>query len=70
MTETFAQTDALKAEPSADVLYFMASQWQLMWRKFKKHRLAVVSAVLLAVMYFVAATFEFWAPYDKLYQHQ
>ena len=70
MTETLAQTEALKAELSADERYFMASQWQLMGRKFKKHRLAVVSAIVLAAMYLMAATFEFWAPYDKLDQHQ
>jgi peptide/nickel transport system permease protein len=44
---------------------FMASQWQLMWLKFKRHRLAVVSAIFLIVIYLLAAFAEFVAPYDS-----
>ena len=57
-------------QPSVEERYYMASQWTLMWRKFKKHRLAVVSTVLLGLMYFVSLTHEFWAPYEKSFQHQ
>src|SRR2546423_1609565 len=57
-------------ENTAEERYYMASQWQLMWRKFRKHRLAVVCLMLLVIMYFVALTFEFWAPYDPAAQHQ
>ncbi len=53
-----------------DERYYLASQWQLMWRKFRKHRLAVVSAVLLIALYFVAATYEFWQPYNTQTQFQ
>jgi len=70
MEEPRTQINVLQAEITANERYFMASQWQLMWRKFKKHRLAVVSVIVLAIMYFLALTFEFWAPYGKLYQHQ
>jgi peptide/nickel transport system permease protein len=55
---------------TADERYYMASQWQLMWRKFRKHKLAVVSLVLLVLMYATALTYEFWAPYDPNAQHQ
>lgn len=48
---------------------FFASQWQLVWRKFRRHRLAVVSLACLAVLYFFALTFEFWIPYHPLIQH-
>jgi peptide/nickel transport system permease protein len=44
--------------------YYMASQTQLMWRKFKKHRLAMVGVVLLVLLYFIALFCEFVAPYD------
>lgn len=44
--------------------YYMASQTQLMWRKFKKHHLAMVGIILLAVLYFIAVFCEFIAPYD------
>lgn len=42
---------------------YLASQWQLMWWKFRKHRLAVISAVLIVVIYAMAAFAEFLAPY-------
>ena len=29
---------------------FLASQWKLMWWKFKRHRLALISAILLAIL--------------------
>ena len=49
-----------------DEQYFVASQWQLMWRKFRRHRLAVLGMTVLGVLYVVAAFAEFMAPYDKL----
>ena len=42
---------------------FTASQWQLMRWRFTKHRLAVVSLIILVVFYLVAAFSEFVAPY-------
>lgn len=43
----------------------IASQWRLMWWKFKKHRLAMVSMVIIAIMYTVALFAGFFAPQDK-----
>lgn len=40
-----------------------ASQWQLMWLKFRKHRLAMLAAVLVCALYLMAALCEFIAPY-------
>ncbi|WP_308638152.1 ABC transporter permease [Paenibacillus silvisoli] len=40
----------------------VASQWQLMWWKFKKHKLAMISAVVLILMYLIAAFCEFVSP--------
>ena len=45
--------------------YYVATQWQLMARKFIKHKLAGVAIWGLAVMYLVAFTYEFWAPYHR-----
>ena len=56
-------------ETSAEERYFIASQRQLMWRKFKQHRLAVISGLVLIVAYLAAFTFEFCAPYGPLTQH-
>ena len=43
---------------------YTASQSQLIWRRFKRHRLAQASMVMLAVLYLVAALAEFLAPYE------
>ena len=39
-----------------------ASQWQLMWWRFKRHRLAVVSGLVVLAIYLVALFAEFLAP--------
>ena len=41
-----------------------ASQWSLMWRKFRRHRLAVISLYLLGLFYLAAAFSEFFSPQD------
>ncbi len=43
---------------------YVASYLQLMWWRFIKHRLAVISAVIVLLLYFVAAFAEFVAPYN------
>jgi peptide/nickel transport system permease protein len=43
---------------------FVASQWQLMRRKFSRHRLAVFSGIVLLLFYFVAIFCEFFATQD------
>ncbi|MBI1295965.1 ABC transporter permease subunit [bacterium] len=42
----------------------VASYSQLMWWRFLKHRMAVISAVVVVILYVVAAFAEFVAPYD------
>jgi len=44
--------------------YYLASQWRMMWWRFKLHRLAVVSGVVLAVMYLSILVSEILAPYN------
>ncbi len=74
-TDTVAVTDARGesgAGPqaaTAEERYFIASQRQLMWRKFRKHRMAVIAGVILLLAYLVAFTYEFCAPYGSLTQH-
>ena len=43
---------------------YVASYWQLMWWRFLRHRLALVSAVIVLLLYTVAAFCEIVAPYD------
>lgn len=42
---------------------YLASQWQLIWWKFKKHRLAMVALFILAFLYLLAIFAQFIAPY-------
>ena len=42
------------------------SQWQLMWRDFKKHRLAVVGLVIVCLLYAIAIMGEFLTPHDPV----
>lgn len=43
---------------------YTATQWQLMWRKFKKHKLAMVGGIVLAVLYLIAIFPEFISTTD------
>ena len=44
--------------------FYLASQWQMMWWRLKRHHLAVVSGIVLALMYFSVIISEVLAPYD------
>jgi len=44
--------------------FYRASQLQLMWWKFKKHKLALASAIFLGALYVMIAFVEFLAPYN------
>jgi len=49
---------------TAEEKIYVASQTQLMWWKFRKHRMAVASTVLVIVLYLGAIGADFVAPYD------
>lgn len=40
-----------------------AGQWQLIWRKFRKHRLAMAGAIITLLIYLIAIFAEFLAPF-------
>lgn len=52
-----------------DEAYYVASQWQLMGRKFRQHKLAIAGLVVIALFYLVAIFAEFVAPYQSLSRH-
>jgi peptide/nickel transport system permease protein len=61
-----------KREDRQDESYYLASQWKLMGRKFRKHHLARISLAVLGLLYFMAVFAGFIAPqgltsYDKRY---
>ncbi len=45
----------------------IATQWQLMWWKFRKHRLAMVGAVVIIFFYLMAIFADFLAPHSSEY---
>jgi len=72
MTEDVMQTTPLGAQPdvipaeSDDLPHVaVASQWRLMWWKFRKHRLAMISLAIVVTLYTVALFAGFFAPQDK-----
>ncbi len=61
-------SDAPPPSTKADRLH-TASQWQLMWWKFRKHKLATWSLAVLVVLYLVAAFADVIAPYSPHQRH-
>jgi peptide/nickel transport system permease protein len=49
--------------------YFIATPRQLMWLKFKKHKIAVISLAVIIFMYFIAVFAEFISPYEPNVRH-
>ncbi len=62
-TAPFDPQEAERLTPELE-RYYMASQWRMMWWKLKRHRLAVISGVILLVMYASILVAEFLAPYS------
>ncbi len=61
-----------KTSLSKEERYYLATQWKLMARKFRRHTLARVSLVVLGIFYAIAIMAEFIAPqglqsYDQRY---
>ncbi|WP_448521940.1 ABC transporter permease [Pseudothermotoga sp.] len=48
---------------------YLASEWKLMWWRFKKNKLAIVGLVVLFALYVLGIFCEFFAPYnpEKIY---
>jgi len=44
--------------------FYRASQWQIMWWKFRRHRVAVVAGAILLLFYASTLVSEFIAPYN------
>ena len=42
---------------------YVASQWRLMWWRFRKHRMAVVGGIVTILIYMIALFAEFLAPF-------
>ncbi|MGI6208579.1 MAG: ABC transporter permease [Anaerolineae bacterium] len=64
ITQTAGEAALEAAENEAAESVYVASQWQLVWWRFRKHKLALISAGILIVLYIVVLFAEFFAPYD------
>ena len=66
MTQTLNPIqDEIKIETTqAEERISVASSWQLMWWRFKRHRLAVFSGIILIALYVVVLFPDFFATYD------
>ncbi len=68
MLETPQPVEVSTPPPAAEVeqeaKVFVAPQWQLVWWKFRKHKLALISAVVVLLIYLVAIFTEFLSPVE------
>ena len=56
---------AAARESSTSEGYYVASRWQLMWRKFRRHRMALVGGGVLLFLYLTTGVAGFLSPYEK-----
>ena len=54
------------AQVSTEERIYVASQWKLVWMRFRRHRLALFSVVIIAAFYLVVLFPEFLAIHDPL----
>jgi peptide/nickel transport system permease protein len=54
----------LAREAAQEQKIFVASQWRLMWWKFRKHKLALASAFVIVGLYLLVLLADVIAPYD------
>lgn len=56
---------AAAAVPDKEASVFVAPEWKLIWWKFRKHKVALVSGIIILLIYMVAALVEFLAPFPS-----
>lgn len=61
MANTITNADIAIGTQEKD--FVVAGQWTLIWRKFRKHRLAMLSGLVTIFIYIVVLTPEFFAPF-------
>ncbi len=61
--QTRPETAAERRERRQRERYYSASQWTLIWWRFRRHRAAMAAACVLGLMVFLGLFAEFFAPY-------
>lgn len=66
MTDAVRTTSAIQTEEesAASKRISIATQWQLMWWRFRKHRMAMLSAIIILLFYVVVIFADFFAYTD------
>ena len=59
-----SESNPLSPPQEAQQRIYTATQWQLMWWRFRRHKLALVSTVVMIALYFLGLFCEFFAPHD------
>ena len=67
-TAPFDPQEAERLSPALERFY-MASQWRMIWWKLRRHRLAVISGIVLLILYASILFVEFLAPYGANTRH-
>ena len=65
---TFPATTAVSEETGAEERTYVASQAQLVWRRFRRHKLALMAILVLAALYLASIFAEFVTPYAALHR--
>ena len=61
-------TAVVNETPAVEERAYVASQAQLVWRKFRRHKLALIAIVVLSALYIVSIFAEFFTPYPVLHR--
>ena len=64
-TQAHDARSASAGEAGSERRIVVANQWQLIWWKFRKHRLAMLAGLVTLFLYTVALFAEFFAPYSS-----
>jgi peptide/nickel transport system permease protein len=59
-----------KTEVAQEEAFYRAGQWQLVWWKFRRHKLAQMAMVVLAIFYLIAIFAEFLSPHAPLHRYK
>lgn len=59
-----------KEKISTEEAYYIASQWQLMWQKFKKHKVAILGGTIVAILYGLSIFCGFFSTYNIYTRHE
>ena len=65
MESTFTEVAEIPHGVEKEVQVYVAPQWKLVWWKFRKHRMALASGIIVILIYLVALFTEFLAPFPS-----